>query len=505
MNGGTLHASILNAGTVGFGGGDLYAGNDLAIAPAATLSGAAATAGNLTVSGASTISAGAVLLAGGSITVTGTGDVAQTGGTVAAAGNVTITANGGVSQTGGTIASGGTILLHGIGKAGTSVSFAGTLEGASVELVEPGYGVAVLPTLGGLTSVTVQGLSNVFHCPGCDTLTPSSTYGSTIPTPAPTASYLRIDGQTVALNGSLSVGTLELHSVRGTTQSTPFSTGLLIGTAGYGVDAGGTGLPTLYDSIRPGRRLARPGEQRRLARALLRDVRLRARLDHRPGRRRPGRGGRQPDDLADRAVAFGLGQRLAGIRDAGGRRVRGHARRGHVRAADGAGGSGGVEHRGPDDRRAQPGGRHDANLRAGRDRRHRAAHRRAERDGGRCLDMGGRVATCRSSTRWARRPMSARPVRKRSGSAASTGPSPRPRTLTIAGSIALTNSASTLGLYAQGNITETAGGGISIGGPGAGAGAAVEVGTITGSAGGSVALVGTLGEDQLHAGDCGPR
>ena len=72
--------SILNAGTVGFGGGDLYAGNDLAIAPAATLSGAAATAGNLTVSGASTISAGAVLLAGGSITVTGTGDVAQTGG-----------------------------------------------------------------------------------------------------------------------------------------------------------------------------------------------------------------------------------------------------------------------------------------------------------------------------------------------------------------------------------------------------------------------------------------
>ena len=74
------------------------------------------------------------------------------------------------------------------------------------------------------------------------------------------------------------------------------------------------------------------------------------------------------------------------------------------------------------------------------------------------------------------------------GTIAATG------TLTIAGSIALTNSASTLGLYAQGNITETAGGGISIGGPGAGAGAAVEVGTITGSAGGSVALVGTLGE-----------
>ena len=166
MNGGTLHASILNAGTVGFGGGDLYAGNDLAIAPAATLSGAAATAGNLTVSGASTISAGAVLLAGGSITVTGTGRTSPRPGAPSPRPGTSRSPRMAASaRPAGTIASGGTILLHGIGKAGTSVSFAGTLEGASVELVEPGYGVAVLPTLGGLTSVTVQGLSNVFTAP----------------------------------------------------------------------------------------------------------------------------------------------------------------------------------------------------------------------------------------------------------------------------------------------------------------------------------------------------
>ena len=162
------------------------------------------------------------------------------------------------------------------------------------------------------------------------------------------------------------MGTLELHSVRGTTQSTPFSTGLLIGTAGYGVDAGGTGLPTYTTPSGPG------GVSLGLANSVASlgpyYVTSGFALASTTGLAVVGpvvAGADQTISLTAPSLSVSANGLLEFGTQAGGA----------FAAMPGAGtfvlptvqaGPAVSSTRGPDDRRAQPGGRHDANLRAGR-------------------------------------------------------------------------------------------------------------------------------------------
>ena len=238
---GLLHATSLQAGTVGFSNGDLYAGNSLSVSLAAVTAGTVATGGDLTA-GAGGLSTTTAFRAGGSIGLVAAGDVQVAGGSLAAAGNVTVTAKGGAigQDAGATIAAGGTVLLQGTGTGDRAIQ--GVLLGGQVQVVQPGVNLTLTPSaLGGAAAVQVGALSNTFHAPGLDTGGPGSVYAASVTPGAARPVQLRADGLALVL-GTVSADQVVLHSGGNTVAAGVVTAGTLSGTAGYapvGTDAAG--------------------------------------------------------------------------------------------------------------------------------------------------------------------------------------------------------------------------------------------------------------------------
>ena len=238
---GLLHATSLQAGTVGFSNGDLYAGNSLSVSLASVTAGTVATQGDLTA-GAGGLSTTTAFRAGGSIALTAVGDVQLAGGSLAAAGNVTATAKGGAigQDAASTIAAGGTVLLQGTGGGDRAVQ--GVLLGGQVQVVQPGVNLTLTPSaLGGAATVQVGALSNTFHAPGLDGSAAVSAYAPSVTPGAARPVQLRADGLTLTV-GTVAADQVVLHSGGNTVATGVVTAGTLSGTAGYapvGVDAAG--------------------------------------------------------------------------------------------------------------------------------------------------------------------------------------------------------------------------------------------------------------------------
>ena len=238
---GLLHATSLQAGTVGFSNGDLYAGNSLSVSLASVTAGTVATQGDLTA-GAGGLSTTTAFRAGGSIALTAVGDVQLAGGSLAAAGNVTVTAKGGAigQDAASTIAAGGTVLLQGTGGGDRAVQ--GVLLGGQVQVVQPGVNLTLTPSaLGGAATVQVGALSNTFHAPGLDGSAAVSAYAPSVTPGAARPVQLRADGLTLTV-GTVAADQVVLHSGGNTVATGVVTAGTLSGTAGYapvGVDAAG--------------------------------------------------------------------------------------------------------------------------------------------------------------------------------------------------------------------------------------------------------------------------
>ena len=238
---GLLHATSLQAGTVGFSNGDLYAGNSLSVSLAAVTAGAIATGGDLTA-GAGGLSTTTAFRAGGSIGLVAAGDVQVAGGSLAAAANVTVTAKGGAigQDAAATIAAGGTVLLQGTGTGDRAIQ--GVLLGGQVQVVQPGVNLTLTPSvLGGAAAVQVGALSNTFHAPGLDTAVPGSVYAASVTPGTARPVQLRADGLALAV-GTVSADQVVLHSGGNTVAAGVVTAGTLSGTAGYapvGTDAAG--------------------------------------------------------------------------------------------------------------------------------------------------------------------------------------------------------------------------------------------------------------------------
>ena len=243
MTGGLLHATALNVGTVIYSDGDIYGGNAVSLSVPVTTLAASDLIGSgtmLTLTAVGNYTTSGVLVSGGTIGLSVGGNFSQLQGALVAASDVTVGATGSVSQAvGGTIDAGGTVLLRGFGTpaAGTVASVLGTVSGQAVQVIEPGYALTVAPAaLPGSFPVTVGALVNIYHCPGCDAMTASSTYAVMATPAAVRPGVLRLDGGTLSL-GALSADATELHSLGATTQTGALVTSSLTGTAGYAASA----------------------------------------------------------------------------------------------------------------------------------------------------------------------------------------------------------------------------------------------------------------------------
>lgn len=259
QNGGTMLANNLTTTSYAFSDGTLETNQAVALTLAGLPASALVSANGIMVTATGPFTSAGSLYSSGNLSIVLPSGLTQTGGVLAASGTVTIAGNsagtlgasGLIKQAAGTIAGGTGVLLYGLGTG--PAGLAGALVGPSVQVLEPNAPVSFAPaTLAGTPKLTGLGYTSaLLHCPGCDGLTPLLPGGPSLKPISGFPATVRVDGATVSLGSAFQAGTLELHSGGDTTQSAAFATGLLLGTAGYGpvIGSGGPTYPSVGSGV----------------------------------------------------------------------------------------------------------------------------------------------------------------------------------------------------------------------------------------------------------------